>query len=178
MTSVKRENLANLMQIPRKFRLVNESETKSCIPMPHNFEPKDATDDYTKNQLILAIGAALPELATFVQEVDILRADNASACHAVAEMHRAAVGEYREPIHGVIADVDHLKHRFNQAMDVLRNIANNLCEASVMRTSANNFIETIRSDAEKGAGNVISMPALVNEKDDNGTTPANPSTKN
>lgn len=169
-TTVKRENLANLLQIPRKYRLVNETSDPmtTSLGVEPKFAPVDPEDDYTKDQLIFAIGSALPEIATFVQEMDIMRADHAASCNAVANMHFAAVGSYREPIRGVVEDVAHLRSRFNQAMDVLKNIAHNLDSANIMRASASSFLDTIRKDEESEAGNVvIPMNALVNEKVNN-----------
>ena len=83
----------------------------------HWFELSGADDSVEPNQAVALIGARA-QLARLVEQRDWLSRELAAmreahqgACETIAQMHKAAVGETRGPIRGVVEDVEDLRAR-------------------------------------------------------------------
>lgn len=132
-----RPHLADMLMLPKKFTPSRDIDGKM------GFMAVDPKDDPTKDEIIMIIGKAYPELVSFVKEIDQLKQDYAGAVSTVHEMHKAAMGKEINPVKGLVEDVESLRLRYKKALDVLRNIAYSLTHANAdqLRFNASKFIE-------------------------------------
>lgn len=163
-TGTPRPNLANLLRIPKKFKL-DEGFT---IDNPH-FTPDDPQDNPSRDEIIRAIGLAYPEFLSLVKEFDNAKSAAVENMLLVQESFRAVTGRYPKKGEQIINIIMEQATFGRQCEDVLRNIVNNL-PADKAKTIATEFLK--RSDPEIG-GNILT---LVNEKNTDGNSSSQPPT--
>lgn len=74
--------------------------------------------------------AVPPDVAELQAEVERLRADYESACVTIADMHRAAIGEVRGPVRGVVEDVADVRAALQRLADAAGRVLYDAGEAS------------------------------------------------
>jgi hypothetical protein len=177
---IPRPNLAELLQIPRGYRLkhgatleapafvlVNESLDGPIKPSEVQLKK-----DYSRDELIALIGKAYREFTDLVKELDEVKVsatrcaeEAASAKVALLNTHRLITG-LKEPEKGVTLDIEFARNIRHQAFDVLRSIAyGHSLTAEQMRDRALKMVE----HAEKKGAHLLVNETLPDVQADTAT---------
>lgn len=169
-----RLHLADLFRIPKYYRMKDGAsmekpefslvDEKPTHPMLSHIE---GDHDYTRDELIAAIGRAYPQMTDLLKELDSFRGLYFSMKELVAEMFYRVMARKLHPSDANLAHIVGEQATFGrQCMDVIRNIA--------LHAPAENCKEIAQKLLKKFEPvdlNDKKIITLVDEKNENGKPP-------